>query len=499
MKKAKIIIDKDYQISEIDERLFGSFIEHLGRAVYTGIYEPDHPTADEQGFRQDVIDLVKELHVPIVRYPGGNFVSGYNWTDGIGPKDKRPTRLDYAWKSIETNQVGINEFADWCKKSGSQAMAAVNMGTGTEQEAGYMIEYCNFPGGTTWSDLRREHGYEQPHDIKVWCIGNEMDGDWQTCQMDAEAYGRKARQTAKILKWVDPSVELVACGSSTTLQKTYPEWDRIVLEHVYDDVEFLSLHRYYENEGNLNDFLASSTDMSDFIKTVTSICDYVKALRRSKKKLMLSFDEWNVWYQKDQKEHGYEVAPTLIEDQYSMLDALVFGSMMCTLLNHSDRVKMACLAQLVNVIAPIMTEKGGRALRQTTFYPFRDVSNLARGKALKLLTHCEKFESERYGIADTVQTAASYDEANGEIILFVVNADQAEAQEITIDLRSFGKVEMIGRTVLHHDDIYAKNTFDDPFKVVPAEAEIIKPAGDDPIEVVVPAMSWNVMRFKCID
>ncbi|MDN5314187.1 MAG: alpha-L-arabinofuranosidase [Clostridiales bacterium] len=497
MKNSRIIVDKDYQIADIDERLFGSFVEHLGRAVYSGIYEPDHPTADEQGFRQDVIDLVKELHVPIVRYPGGNFVSGYNWTDGIGPKDKRPVRLDYAWKSIETNQVGINEFSDWCRKAGSQVMAAVNMGTGSEQDAGYMIEYCNFPGGTSWSDLRKQHGYDQPHDIKVWCIGNEMDGDWQTCQLDAESYGRKARQTAKILKWVDPSVELVACGSSTTLQKTYPEWDRIVLEHVYNDVEYLSLHRYYENEGNLNDFLASSTDMSEFIKTITSICDYVKAKNRTKKQLMLSFDEWNVWYQKDQKDHGYEIAPTLIEDQYSMLDALVFGSMMCTLVNHSDRVKMACLAQLVNVIAPIMTQKGGGALRQTTFYPFRDVSNLAKGRALQLLTHCDTFESERYGTAKTLQSAASYDEATGEIVLFVVNVDQTEAHQLNIDLRSFGNVEMISRSILRHDDIYAKNTFEEPFKVVPEELAVAAANGGSSFELAIPAMSWNVMKFRC--
>ncbi len=499
MKKARVIIDRDYQIGRIDERLFGSFIEHLGRAVYTGIYEPDHPTADEQGFRQDVIELVRELNVPIVRYPGGNFVSGYNWTDGIGPKEQRPTRLDYAWKSIETNHVGINEFADWCKKVGSQVMAAVNLGTGTEQEAGYMIEYTNFPGQTTWSDLRKTHGYEKPHDIKVWCLGNEMDGDWQTCQLDADAYGKKARQTAKIMRWVDPAIELVACGSSTTLQKTYPEWDRIVLEHVYNEVNYLSLHRYYENEGNLNDFLASSTDMNDFIHTITSLCDYVKAKHRSKKQLMLSFDEWNVWYQKDQVEHDWEIAPTLIEDRYSMLDALVFGSMMITLLNNADRVKMACLAQLVNVIAPILTEKGGAALRQTTFYPFRDMSNLARGQALHQLVKCDTFESEKYGVADTIQTAVSYDETTGELTLFAVNLDQSEAQDLAIDLRSFGMVTMTGRSVLHHEDIYAINTFTDPFRVVPVKAEVVQSNGDNQFNLIVPAMSWNVITFKCTD
>ncbi|MBN2546591.1 MAG: alpha-N-arabinofuranosidase, partial [Spirochaetes bacterium] len=276
MKKVKCLIDKDYIIGSVDPKLYSSFIEHLGRAIYTGIYEPDHKTADEQGFRKDVLTLVKELGVALVRYPGGNFLSGYRWTDGIGPKKDRPKRLDYAWRSIETNEIGIDEFVDWCKKAGTEVMAGVNLGTGTPQDAGYMLEYCNFPEGTYWSDLRKENGHKKPHNIKYWCLGNEMDGPWQICQLTADEYGRKARETAKIMKWIDSDIKLVACGSSTTWMPTYPEWDRIVLEHVYDQVDYISLHRYYENEGNIEDFLASFVDMNNFIHTITSVADYVK-------------------------------------------------------------------------------------------------------------------------------------------------------------------------------------------------------------------------------
>jgi len=494
MKKAKCIVDREYIIGDIDPRLSGSFIEHLGRAVYTGIYEPGHPLADEQGFRRDVLELVKQLGVSIVRYPGGNFVSGYNWTDGIGPKENRPRRLDYAWLSVETNEFGIDEFVDWCRKANAQVMAAVNLGTGTPQDAGYMIEYCNHPSGTYWSDLRRKNGHEQPHNIKVWCLGNEMDGPWQICSLTAEDYGKKARETAKIMKWVDPTIELVACGSSTTWLPTYPEWDRIVLEHVYDDVDYISLHRYYENEGDINDFLASFVNMDDFIHTVASTADYVKAKKRSKKTLKLSFDEWNVWYQKQQTRFPWEVAPPILEDVYSFLDSLVVGGMLCTLLNNADRVKMACQAQLVNVIAPIYTQKGGKAIKQAIYYPFQHFSLYGKGKALKTLMTCPSFESNLYGQAPILQSAAAYHEESGNLALFVLNCDQADSVELKVDLRSFEKVRAVERIIMEGPDLNAKNTSEDPERVRPRSESLSITEGV--FTVVLPKLSWNVFRFS---
>ena len=435
--KAKLSLVKEFKIGDVDPNIFSSFIEQLGRAVYTGIYEPGHPTADSQGLRGDVMNLVKDLKVSLVRYPGGNFLSGYDWKDGIGPKEKRPVRLDRAWHTIETNEFGIDEFVDWAKKSGTQVLAAVNMGTGTPQDAGDMVEYCNYPSGTYWSDLRIANGHKEPHNIKYWCVGNEMDGPWQICHLDAVDYGKKALETMKIMKWTDDSIKTVVCGSATTDIPSYPEWDRIVLEHTYDYADYISIHRYYENFGNDDDFLASFYDMDAFIKTSTATCDYVKAYKRSSKTMMLSFDEWNIWYQQNQKPHPWEKAPRLLEDKYSLLDALAFGGLAITLLNHADRVKVACLAQLVNVIAPIFAEPGKGAYRQTIYWPFRDISLYGRGVSLQPVVTSDKKITDKYGEVPAVIFASVYNEETKEISVFALNTSKTENSETTIDLRSF--------------------------------------------------------------
>jgi alpha-N-arabinofuranosidase len=477
----------------VDDRLFSSFLEHLGRAIYTGIYEPTHPSADEDGFRKDVLELVKELKVTSVRYPGGNFLSGYDWKNGIGPKSERPRSLDLAWKTIESNQFGINEFYKWSKKADTSVMGAVNMGTGTPKEAGELVEYCNFPGGTYWSDLRAKNGQKDPMNIKLWCVGNEMDGDWQTCHLDACDYGKKALETAKIMKWIDDSIELVVCGSASTLQKTYPEWDRIVLEYTYDKVDYLSLHRYYENEGNDADFLASFVDMDRFINTIAGTADYVKALKRSNKTMNLSFDEWNVWYQQKQTPHGYCEAPSILEDRYTLLDALVFSGMGMTLINHADRVKIACLAQLVNVIAPIFTEKNGRVIKQSIFYPFKYLSLYGRGTVLKPLVVTPTKET-RYGDTPLILTSVVLNEKEQEITVFCLNSDMKEDFLLNFDLRSFEKVSMIEHICLCGESGKI-NTFDEPDAVKPKNLPIVNGTFDS-CEITVPKLSFNVLRFK---
>lgn len=493
MQKIIMHVEKDYVLSEVDDKLFSSFIEHLGRAVYTGIFEPEHFTSDEDGFRKDVIDLVKELNVCLVRYPGGNFLSGYDWTDGIGPKDKRPTRLDLAWKTIEPNEIGVDEFIDWCKKSNTKAMLAVNMGTGTPKEAGNLVEYCNFKGGTYWSDLRIENGHKEPHDVKTWCIGNEMDGPWQICRLDPVEYGRKARETAKIMKWIDNSIELVVCGSSSSLMPSYPEWDRIVLEHTYDNVEYISLHRYYENFGNDTNFLASFVDMDNFIHAIKATADYVKALKRSKKTMFLSFDEWNVWYQKKHKNLDWQRHPEILEDRYSLLDALVFGGLALTLINNSDRVKIACLAQLVNVIAPIFTQEKGSAIKQTIYYPFKDVSLYGRGKVLKPVISNSNIET-CYGDAQKLHTSIVLNETAKEVTVFCLNIEKEDIL-LDINLRSFGEVALIEHKVMCGDDLHAINSFDEPNRVTPNSLKVAKDKSNA-FEVKIPKLSWNVIRFS---
>lgn len=498
MRTIKYLFQKGNSIASVPDELYGSFVEHLGRAVYSGIYEPGHPKADKNGFREDVASMIKELGISTVRYPGGNFVSGYNWRDGIGPKAERPVRLDYAWLSKETNQFGIDEFYTWCQKYDLSPMVAVNLGTGTPQDAGYFIEYCNFPGGTTLSELRKSHGRAEPYNFKLWCLGNEMDGPWQTCHLEAQEYVRKAHETAKIMRWVDPDIKLVGCGSATTLLPTYPEWDRIVLEGLYDDIDFLSCHHYFENStGKTEDFLGSYVLMENFIHTIESTADFVKAKLRSKKDMMISFDEWNIWsiegepwmnYFADPS-HRFTEKPPLLEQSYTLLDALVFGGLMCTLINHCDRVRMASLAQLVNVIAPIFTKEGGPAIAQTIFYPFKMVSEYGRGEALRFFADVPCIETV-HGQTRTLHSSAVYNEERGEIAFFVLNLGK-ESARIELKTEGFGdKEELVSHTILSGPDLLARNTFETPNAVMSRDSALTE-AEVRCLVTDVPALSFN--------
>lgn len=496
--KAKAVFEKDFQIGRVDKRLFGSFVEHLGRCVYGGIYEPGHPTADEQGFRQDVMELVRELDVPIVRYPGGNFVSGYNWEDGVGPREKRPRRLELAWRTIETNEIGVNEFVDWTKKVGAEPMLAVNLGTRGIDAARNLLEYCNHPQGSYWSDLRRSHGYEQPHGVKVWCLGNEMDGPWQMGHKTAHEYGRLAAETGKVMKMFDPTLELVACGSSNRGMRTFPEWEATVLDHCYDYVDYISLHTYYGNpDDDTPSFLASSLDMDQFIKTVVAVCDYIKAKKRSRKILYLSFDEWNVWFhshQADRKLEPWQIAPPQLEDVYTHEDAIVVGTMLISLLKHCDRVRIGCQAQLVNVIAPIMTQNKGPAWRQTIFYPFQHASRFGRGTVLLPVVDAPRYDSKRFKGVPYLEVIA-VDNEDGYVTVFAVNRHLEEEMELAIDLKGYGELRLDSHTVLAHHDCKASNTMDNPDNVVPSSdgKTSVEPDG---IRSILAPLSWNVIRFK---
>lgn len=500
MNNAKMILNKDYIVGAVDKRIYGSFIEHLGRAVYGGIYEPGHPTADKLGFRQDVSDMIKELQVPIVRYPGGNFVSGYNWEDGVGPVDKRPRRTELAWATIETNEIGTNEFATWAKEVGTEVMMAVNLGTRGVDAARNLIEYCNLTQGTYYSDLRRSHGYSQPHNIKTWCLGNEMDGPWQIGTKTAEEYGRLACETAKVMKMVDPTIELVACGSSGSAMPTFAQWEATVLEHTYEHVDYVSLHTYYGNqEENTANYLAKTMDMDAFIKSVVATCDYVKAKKRSKKKINLSFDEWNVWFhsnESDRKIEPWSIAPPQLEDIYTHEDALVVGCMLISLLKRADRVKMACLAQLVNVIAPIMTENGGAAWKQSIYYPYMHASLFGRGTVLVPLLKSDKYDSKDYTDVPYVEAVAVHNEELGEVTVFAVNRDLDQARTFEIDLRSFGSFRVIEHIVLENDDLQAVNTAANPDRVKPHANGNAKLEQNGTIETSLGKASWNVIRIK---
>lgn len=495
---ANIKLDISQIISPIDDRLYGSFIEHMGRAVYTGIYAPSHPTANMDGFRQDVADLIRPLRIPIIRYPGGNFVSGYRWEDGVGPKDKRPVRPEPAWFAIEPNEVGTNEFMDFLNLVGAQPMLAVNLGTRGAQDAANLLEYCNYPGGTYYSDMRISHGYAAPHNVKLWCLGNEMDGPWQICAKTADEYGRLACETAKMMKWIDPDIELVVCGSSFREMPTFGDWERTVLRHTYEHADYLSLHTYYTNmEGDVPSFLASNVKMNRFIKEVAAICNEIKAEKNTDKDIRLSFDEWNIWYhfRKDcEAPPKWVRARPVEEERYDFADALLVGSMLTTLINNADVVKIACLAQLVNTIAPIMTEPAGRAWAQTTYYPFLYTSRHGRGTALKA-----DIDVPAYGCAvgegiPYIDCAAVLSEEQTSLSLFLVNKSLEQDIACQISLSGLTCGEILEWVFLGGYTPDIVNTADSsPVQPQQRQGAFITPHG---IGMVLSKASWNMMRIK---
>jgi alpha-N-arabinofuranosidase len=500
MEPAKIIADPEFIIGEVDPRLFGSFIEHLGRAVYGGIYEPGHPTADEMGFRRDVIELIKEIKVTFVRYPGGNFLSGYNWLDGVGPKENRPKRLDLAWMTLEPNQVGTDEFCEWARRAGVEVNMAVNLGTRGIEEARNLVEYCNHPSGSLYSDMRVANGYAEPHRIKTWCLGNEMDGPWQMGHKTADEYGRLAVETARVMKWVDPAIELVVCGSSNASMPTFGAWEAAVLDHTYEQVDYLSLHSYYRKHNNdLETFLGQSMDMDAFIQSIVATCDYIGAKKKLKKKLNLSFDEWNVWYTTDDdtkimKQEPWQVGPPLFEAPYTHEDAVVVGLLLITLLRHADRVKIACLAQLVNTIAPITTVNSGGSFRQSIFYPFMHAATYGKGTVLNLQVKSPKYSNKQFDAIDYLDAVAVQNEEAEELTIFAVNRNITEALPLEGDLRGVEGYRVIEHIVLENSDPVAKNSLAQPDKVAPHKGGNAGLANGK-LTASLPALSWNVIRL----
>ncbi len=492
--KATIKLNKENVIGKIDDRLYGSFIEHLGRAVYGGIYEPGHKTADDMGFRKDVLELIDELHVPIVRYPGGNFVSGYNWEDGTGPKELRPKKMELAWNSTETNEIGIDEFQEWAKRANTDIMMAVNLGTRGADEARNLVEYCNSTTDTFYANKRRENGFEEPFGIKVWCLGNEMDGPWQICAKTPVEYARLATEASKVMKMVDDSIETVACGSSMASMKTFGEWELTVLREAYDTIDYLSLHSYFGNGSeDTRRYLAQSMDMDDFIKKVIGFCDQVKEEKKSDKTINLSFDEWNVWFhsnEQDKEIPKWQVAPPLLEDIYNFEDALVVGCLMNTLINNSDRIKMACLAQLVNVIAPIMTKTGGCVWKQTIFFPFGYASGYGRGTALKAVIDCDTYDCDDRKAIPYIDMAAVISEDEKQVSLFVINRSLDESEELNIEMTGLDGFKLSEHVALESNDLKAVNTEDNPSQIAPVRKAV---SGDT---VTLSPASWNMLVFN---
>ena len=497
---ARVYVDPAQKIAPLDRKVFGSFIEHLGRSVYGGIYEPGSKLADANGFRKDVLDEIKGMGVPVIRYPGGNFVSGYNWLDGVGPKDKRPVVLDKAWNTLEPNQFGTNEFMAWCKAVGTEPLMGLNLGTGTAEMAAALVEYCNLGKGTKWSDLRRQHGIEQPHNVKYWCLGNEMDGPWQIGHMPAREYGLKARDSANQMRMVDPSLQLIACGSSGPGMATYLEWDRQVLEECYDMVDGISLHCYYRNDametgaaGDTSKFLSFNLQMEEQIEEIIGVCDYVRRRKRSRKQLWLSFDEWNVWYRARGGDGGGKLAPHLLEEVYNLEDAVLVGGFLNSLMRHAGRVRVACLAQLINVIAPITTNPDG-FFRHTIYYPYLWALRCARGEVLDLAVESASYEVGGAGQVPYIDVAGTQDRDRGTLSLFIMNRDLEKARDVDVVWREAPPQRVIFSQVLTGSDLKAFNSFENPNRVAPQPFDAPKPAPRMTLQV--PARSYTVIQWE---
>lgn len=491
----RIVIDLERIIGKIDPRIFGGFLEHMGRAIYQGIYEPGSPLSDGRGFRKDVMKAVNDLGPTIIRYPGGNALSGYHWEDGVGPREQRPRKREMAWRSIETNQFGINEFLEYCSGVQALPMLGVNLGTGTIEEASALVEYCNAPAGTIWSDLRARHGYSEPHDVKHWCLGNEMDGPWQIGHLEAADYARKALEAAKLMKWHDPSIQLILCGSSGTEMPTYPEWDRVALEIGWKHIDYLSLHYYADNHADdTPSFLASASQFENHIDTLASTLRYVKAKLRSNHDVYLSWDEWNVWYKDMTLDGNWQEAPHLIEEVYNLEDALVVAQWLNVFLRRCDVLKIACIAQLVNIIAPILTRTDG-ILLQSIYYPFQLFRRYASGNSLDVLCVSPQYETKRFGPMPVLDVSASYQEESGNNSIFIVNRNQTAPEAIEIEWRAWkpGKVTRVIQ--VSGTGPKQANTFENPNNIVPRE---IKPPmiRENKLRMEVPPLSFTTLTVS---
>ncbi len=489
---AQVLLDTRRVVGDISPLLFGGFAEHMGRCIYGGAYDPQSPHADERGYRTDVMDALKACNLSVLRYPGGNFVSNYDWRDGVGPPGQRPIRRELAWQSTETNQFGTNEFLEFCRRLEAQPMLGLNFGTGSIRDAVALVEYCNAPAGTAMSDLRAEHGHPEPYSVKYWCLGNEMDGSWQMGALPAEEYGRKAREAAKLMRLSDPSIKTILCGSSSPSQSTYPEWDRLVLEAAWEQSDYLSLHTYAHNHDNdTPSYLGYAAELEAQVDTLAATLRYVKAKLRSKHDVRLSWDEWNVWYKDTAGLGGWNEAPHLCEEIYNLEDALVVAQWLGVMLRRCDIVKIACIAQIVNVISPMLTTRD-RLLKQATYYPFELFARHAKGQSLDADVSCPRYDNRRFGTVPVLDVSASADAATGAGAVFLVNRSLSRSLPVQITWQGDAPVRVTSARQLAGIDPKASNSFERPDLLIPEDIDLPRINGGH-LALLVPPLSFSVL------
>jgi alpha-L-arabinofuranosidase len=495
MDLTKIYLDREYRIGLVDPRIFGGFLEHIGRAVYEGVYDPQSKHADEDGFRKDVLSALNDLDFTAMRYPGGNFASGYHWLDGIDPRSDRPTKFEPASQSIEPNQFGTDEFMRLSKMMRWQPMITVNLGTGTPEEACNWLEYCNLLAGSKYAELRVKNGSPEPYNVKLWCLGNEMDGPWQMGHVTADQYAIRAQQSARMMKYADPSIELVVCGSCETGLPTYMEWDRVVLEYIGEDADYISLHQYVgKGKYETSDYLAVTNSIDQHIEEMDALCRYVQAKTKSKKRYSLAFDEWNVWYRTQNAEsvngHG-KVAQHLVEEEYNLEDALVVAGFLNSFIRHADVVKIANLAQIVNVIAPIMT-RGDQMLLQSIYYPLLLYAKRRDGVALQAVVHGPGYDSPIHGFVHIVDTSAIL--GDDALHVFLVNRSITENAPVEISAVGIPLQSVLSAEVVTGPFATSGNTFEKPKEIINKKLDGVI-LGDGNATIQMPPLSVVAVSF----
>jgi alpha-L-arabinofuranosidase len=439
----------------IDRKIFGNFIEHLGRCIEGGVFQEGSPLSDKHGFRKDVLDAAKKMNVPLLRWPGGNFASNYDWMDGIGPRDKRPKRLEMAWGTVEDNRFGTHEFMDYIEQIGSEPYICANLGTGSWTMAQQWVEYVNGDEDTAIVQLRKKNGREKPWKVKYWGLGNEMDGYWQMGHRSAEDYGKFALEAAKVMRLTDKNISMIAAGASNFRPGSdWIGWNRTVLEYLKDYIDYISMHMYVGNpENDYADFVASPMEMDRKIETLTGIINAAMAGRTDGRKIYIAFDEWNVWYRaRGDSQRGRRI----LEERYNLEDALVVAGFLNSLVNHADVVKIANLAQMVNVIAPIYTNDQGLFL-QTIYYPLQLFANNVKGNSLQLLINSPTYKSKRFDAVPMIDASGAID--GNSLVLNVVNRHQDQAMDVMIGLEDKTFSGSVGVSEVNGPDIKAMNDF----------------------------------------
>ncbi len=503
-QNARIKFDTDRIKGEVDKNLYGNFVEHLGRCVYGGIYEPGSKLSDPDGFRKDVLEAVKGLNVSLIRYPGGNFVSNYHWLDGVGPKNERVPRMELAWARLETNEFGTNEFVKYCRAAGSEPYLSVNMGTGTIEEAQRWVEYCNVKEGPYYAELRRKHGFPEPYNVKFWSLGNEMDGEWQMGHLNAEDYNKKAMEAAKLMRLTSPDIKLVAAGSSNYRPHADPDyWNRSVITHLKDVVDYIALHMYVGNpDNNYYNFLSTPLVMEERTRIVRGMIDEAmqKADRGTRPPMYIAWDEYNVWYRArtDETMKGTRA----LEEKYNLEDALVIGGFLNVFIRNADIVKMANMAQLVNVIAPVFAEEKG-IFRQTIYFPLELFAKNMKGKSLDLFVDCPTYNTDEFyiglGEATTKQTNVPYLDVsatynNGEVVICVINRHKDNPIKTDIISQSGEFIDVLKVSEINAPDIKATNDFGIE-NVRTVSKPDLKPNGNI-VTYAFPAHSLTLIRGK---